>query len=78
MPRKWSKAVPEGNGIVFQDTYVMLGGITLEELRRIISEALEKALDEPKENMRKGKPAFSRPGARSSAATSCHGSRRTN
>ena len=31
----------------------MLSGITLEELRRILSEALDKALDEPEKNMRR-------------------------
>ena len=37
---------PEGNGPVPHDRYVMLGGITLEELRRIMSEAMDKAFDE--------------------------------
>ena len=45
MPRKKSKASPEGNGPVPQDAYVMLGGITLVELRRVTSEALDKAFD---------------------------------
>ena len=53
MPRKKSKAVLEGNGHVPQDTYAKLDGITLEELRRIMSEALDKAFDEPTENMRR-------------------------
>ena len=53
MPRKKSKAVLEGNGYVPQDTYAKLDGITLEELRRIMSEALDKAFDEPTENMRR-------------------------
>ena len=46
MPRNWSKAVPdEGNGPIPQDAYVMLGGTTLEELGRIMSEALDKAFN---------------------------------
>ena len=45
MPRKKSKAVPGSNGAIPQDTYVMLSGITLEELRRIMSEAAEKVFD---------------------------------
>ena len=54
MPRKKSKAVHEGNGLVPQDAhYVILGGITLEKFRRIMSEALDEAFDEPTENMRK-------------------------
>ena len=52
MPRKKSKAVPEGNGPVPQDAYVILGGITPEGLRRTVSEALDKAFDEPTENTR--------------------------
>ena len=51
MPQKKSKAVLKGNGHVPQDTYAKLDGITLEELRRIMSEALDKAFDEPTKNM---------------------------
>ena len=47
MPRNLSKAVPEGNGSIPQDAYVMLGRIKLEELRRIMSERLDKAFDKP-------------------------------
>ena len=39
MPQKESVAVPEGNGPIPQ--YV-LPGITLEDFRRIISEAMDK------------------------------------
>ena len=46
-----SKAVLEGSGSILQDAYVMLGGITLKELRRIISEGADKAFDELTENM---------------------------
>ena len=46
---KKSKTVPEGNGPIPQDAYVMLGGIKLKELRRIMSEALDKAFDKPAE-----------------------------
>ena len=53
MSRKKSKTVLGGNGPVTQDTNVMLDGITLEELRPIMSEALDKAFDEPTENMRR-------------------------
>ena len=52
MPRNWSMAVPEGNGPIPQYAYVKLGGITMEESRRIMSGALDKAFDEPTENMR--------------------------
>ena len=45
MLRKKSKAVSEGNGPIPQDTYVMLGGITLEELRRKMSQAWDKICD---------------------------------
>ena len=53
MPRKKSKAVLEVNGPLSQDAYVMLGGNILEDLRRIMSEALDRAFDEPTENMRR-------------------------
>ena len=54
MLRKKSKAVPEGNDLIPQDAYVMLGGITLEELRRVMSETMGKALEECfKEDMRR-------------------------
>ena len=45
MPRKKSKAVPEGNDSIPQDAYVMLGGVTLEGLRRKMSEAVDKAFN---------------------------------
>ena len=45
MPRKKSKAVHEGNDPLLQDTCGSLGWITLEEIRRIMSEALEKSFD---------------------------------
>ena len=45
MLRKKSKAVPEGNGPVPQDACAMLGGIIVVELRRVMSEALDKAFD---------------------------------
>ena len=56
-PRKKSKAaVPEGNGFVPQDGYhVMLEEITLEKLRRIMSEALDKAFNEPTEKIRESR-----------------------
>ena len=77
MLRKKSKAVLEGNGLIPQDAYVMLGGIALKELRPIMSEAVDNAFDELTENMAsKGKSAFSKPGAGHSVATSCHGGRR--
>ena len=44
MRRKKSTAVLKGNGPVPQDTYGLLGGITME-VRRIMSEALEKSFD---------------------------------
>ena len=43
MPRKKSKAVPEVNRPVPQDTSGLLDEITLEEIRRIMSEALDKS-----------------------------------
>ena len=39
MPRKKSKAIPEGNDLVLQDTSGLLSGLTLEEIRRMMSEA---------------------------------------
>ena len=45
MPRKKSNVVSEGNDLVPQDAYVMLGGITLVELRRVMPEALDKVFD---------------------------------
>ena len=44
MPRKKSKAVPEGNGPIPQ--YVMLGGITLEDFRRVISQVWDEVRGE--------------------------------
>ena len=48
MLRKKSKATPEGN-----DPISMLGGITLEELRRVMSETMGKAFGEIKEDLRR-------------------------
>ena len=45
MPRKKSKAVPESTDPVPQDTSGLLGGITPEEIRRTVSEALDKSFD---------------------------------
>ena len=45
MPRKTSKAVPEGNDPVPQYTSGLLGGIKLEEIRRMLYEALGKSFD---------------------------------
>ena len=42
MLRKKSKAVPEGNGTIPQDAFVMLGGIIPEELRRELLETIAK------------------------------------
>ena len=53
MLRKKSKAVLESDDSISQDTYVMLRGITLEESRRIMSEAVNKAFDELTEIMRR-------------------------
>ena len=52
MLRKKSKAVPESNDLIPQDAYVMLGKIPLGESRRVMSEAVGKALEELTENMR--------------------------
>ena len=49
MLRKKSRAVPEGNGHIAQDAYVMPGGITREELRRVMSETMGIALKEFRE-----------------------------
>ena len=45
MPRKKSKAVPEGSDPVLQDTSELLSGITPEEIRQIMSGALDKHFD---------------------------------
>ena len=52
MPRKESEAVPEGNGPTPQDAYEILGGTTLEEIRRIVLE-VGKALKECTENLKR-------------------------
>ena len=44
MPRMKSKAIPEGNGPVPQDKSG-LGGLTMEEIRRIFVRELNKSLD---------------------------------
>ena len=44
MTRIKSKAVPESNRHVPQDTYVLCG-ITMEQLRRIMSEVIDKSFD---------------------------------
>ena len=54
MLRKKSKAVPEGNGPIPQDAYVMLGGIASKELRQVMPETMGEALEEITENMRRG------------------------
>ena len=54
LPRKKSKAVPEGSDPIPQDAYVTLVGIKLEGLHRIMSEALDKAFDKSTEMMRRG------------------------
>ena len=55
MPRKKSKAVPVGNGPVPQDIYIygLLGRITMGDLHRIMSEALDKALDKSFDELKK-------------------------
>ena len=45
MLREKNKAVPESNSPICQDVYVMLNGITLEDLHRIMSEAADKVFD---------------------------------
>ena len=45
MPRRKIKTVPVGNGSVLQDKSG-IGGITMEEVRRIMSEVLDKSFDE--------------------------------
>ena len=83
MPRKKSKAVPEGNGLIPQDACVMSGGTTLVESRQVMSEALDKAFHkyfgqklENSEEMRATdqRPADAEHDARQT--TSRHGDRR--
>ena len=50
MPRKESKAVPDGNGPTPQDTYKM---ITWKELRRVVSETWSEGFGEYKEDLRR-------------------------
>ena len=52
MPRKESKAVPEGNGPIPQVAYAMPGGITLKDFRRVMSEVWDRKLDEHTDEMR--------------------------
>ena len=79
MPRKWSKAVPEGNGPV-PDDEVGSGQPTIADLYRIIKERSEES-DRKLEGRaygdgETGEPAFSRTVAWSSVATYRHGGRR--
>ena len=53
MPRRKSKAVLVGSGLVLQDTSGLLRGITVGGLRRIMSDALEKALDKYFDELKK-------------------------
>ena len=53
MPQKKSKTVPEGNGPIPQDTSGLLGRTTMGELRRIMSEALDNALDKSFDGLKK-------------------------
>ena len=47
MPRKKSMAVPEGNGTIPQNAYVVIRGInTLEDFRRIMLEAWDVVREE--------------------------------
>ena len=43
--RKKSKIVPESNGLIPQDAYVMLGGISMKELRQIMSQTWDDVCD---------------------------------
>ena len=52
MPRKKSKAIPEGNGPIPKDAYVIIGGITREKLRRVMPETMGKTLEEFKKDMK--------------------------
>ena len=51
MPRKESKAVPEGNGPI--TLYVLPGGITLEDISRIMLEVWNRKLDKLTEDLRR-------------------------
>ena len=51
MPLKKNMAVPEGNCSNPQHTSGLLGGIKVEELRRIVSEASDNHFDELEENL---------------------------
>ena len=53
MLRKKNKAVPEGTSPIPQDAYVMPGGITWEELRRLMPETIGKTVEEFKGDMRR-------------------------
>ena len=58
---KKSKAVPEGNGLIPQDAYVMFGGIKLKELRPIMSKTLDKAFDKSTEMMKRANKRLAGP-----------------
>ena len=51
MPRKKSKAVPDGSGPVPQDTSRLLGGITMNEISKVVSKVLNKSSDEWEKNL---------------------------
>ena len=46
MPRKESMDVPEGNSPTPQDAYVILGGVTLEDFRQVMSEVWDKVREQ--------------------------------
>ena len=46
MPRKESKVVHKSNDPVPQDTSGLLGGITMKELRRVMSQAWDEVCNE--------------------------------
>ena len=79
MLRKKSKVIPEGNGPIPQDAYVMLSGVTLKDLRRIMSDAVDKAFDKhfgrKPENLEEMKATDQR-STSPEQATSRHGGRR--
>ena len=81
MPRKWSKAVPEGNDLAPHHDEFGSREPTLADTYRMFEEwfdRMDKNLDRMSEltGMLRATNKFSRPGTRSSAATSRHGGRR--
>ena len=53
MPRKESMAVPQGNGPIPQNAYVVVRGVTLEDFRRLMSNVWDRKTDKLTEDLKR-------------------------